>query len=143
MDVKGSGGGFFYGPFTSTQTIGPFINITPDANPLVYGAWNHLVVPIPTGRGRWIEFRVWPPQYGSLYFLQIGIGAAGSEILFQPSYGSGFSINWVNAPGSILWPVPYIISFPTSVGINRELSVRCATFAGGGAVLAAEIHLFN
>lgn len=141
MDVRGSGGGYFYGPFTSTQGIGPFINITPDAAPLVYGAWNHMAVPVLTGRGRWLQLNIWPNAYGALYFIQIGRGAAGSEILFQPSDGTGFSINWVTT--GIMWNVPYTISFPTSTGIGNELAIRCSSFAGGGPNLSAEIYLWN
>lgn len=140
MQVNGSGGGYFYGPFVSTQTIGPFINVTPDPVAGVYGPWLHLPAPILTGRGRWLELRAWPNVLGSLYFIQIAMGAAGSEVVFQPSDGSGFSVDWAAV---VPWTVPYIVAFPTSTGIGRELSIRCSSTPGFGSPLAVEIHLWN
>ena len=52
--IGGFGGGFFFGPFSSTQRIGIFTS-APGAGAGVYGAWAHLVVPIPNGLSRWLE----------------------------------------------------------------------------------------
>ena len=139
MSVGGSGGGYFYGPFVSTQGFGNY-TIVPAAGIGAYGAWSHLVAPIPTGRGRWIEILVWPAALGSIYTLQVGIGAAGAETLFQPSDGTGFYIDWFSA---IKWPVPFRIFFPTSVGTGREFSLRCASVPGNGANLTGLIYLWN
>jgi hypothetical protein len=57
MQVGGSGGGYFYGPFVSTQEFREY-QMVPDPLGAVYGAWNHLAVPILTGRGRWLEMSV-------------------------------------------------------------------------------------
>lgn len=139
MDVGSSGGGYFYGPFVSTQGFGNF-TASPSAIPAAYGNWAHLAVAIPTGKGRWFEMIVWPQDYGSIYTVQIGRGAIGAETLFQPSDGTGFYIDWFSA---IKWPIPYRLSFPTSVGLNQELCVRCASVPGGGQDLNFILYLWN
>jgi hypothetical protein len=105
-----------------------------------YGAWSHLPAPIPTGRGRWLELSLWPQNYGAIYTVQIGLGGAGAERLFQPSDGTGFYIDWFSV---IKWSVPFRISFPTSVGIGEEFCIRCASAPGGGADLTANLYLWN
>lgn len=143
MQIGSSGGGYFYGPFTSTQIFGPYAPV-PAVGVGVYGAWAHLVAPILTGKGRWIEIFVTPPAYGSIYGVQLGLGSVGNEVLFQPSTGpssqSGFYIDWF---GAIKWSVPFRIAFPTSVGNGKEISVRCASAPGGGLALSVLIYLWN
>jgi hypothetical protein len=139
MKVGGSGGGYFYGPFVSTQSFGTFV-CTPGIVINSFGAWAHLPAPVPTGRGRWLEMAVSPADYGCHYRVEIGIGALGSEVSFQPSDGQGFHIDWFS---TIKWIVPFRISFPTSVGVGREFSVRCASVPGGGADINVNIWLWN
>jgi hypothetical protein len=139
MKVGGSGGGYFYGPFVSTQIFGTF-QMTPGALPLQFGPWNHIGAPILTGRGRWLEMLIWPSNYGDRYFVEIGLGALGNEVLWQPSGGFGFEIHWDDP---IKWPVPFRLSFPSSVGTGKEFCTRCSTLAGGGLDIFATIWLWN
>lgn len=137
--ISGFGGGFFFGPFTSTQGFGTY-TMLPNALPGVYGAWAHLVVPIPTGSGRWLEASVWPNAYGAIYLVQVGLGALGAEKPFQPSDGTGFYIDWFSG---IKWIVPFRISFPTSMLAGQEICCRCASVPGGINQLTANIYLWN
>jgi hypothetical protein len=139
--IGGFGGGFFFAPFTSTQVIGTF-TVTSGAGLAVLGPWVHRnPVLLTAGATRWMELDVWPAVYGSEFTVQIGIGPAGSEVLFQPSTGNGFFIDWFS---QILWTVPFRISFPVSVPVGSEFSIRCASApAPGQAVINCAIYIWN
>jgi hypothetical protein len=141
MDVGSSGGGYFYGPFTTTQILGPY-TLIPNPGAGVYGAWIHVLGPL-TNKARWMQIVAWPAGYGSVYQFQIAIGAAGGETIIQPTPllgGSGFYVDW-NAV--IKWPVPYVQFFPGSVRAQQEISLRTASTPGGGLAVQALIYLWN
>jgi hypothetical protein len=103
--------------------------------PGVFGAWNHLggLGGLTVYKGRWIELTIWPSTLTAGYWLQMGIGAPGSEALYQPSSGgTGFFMDWLNV---IQFTVPYQISFPVSMPVNSDISFRCASAPAGTGVL--------
>ena len=137
--IGGFGGGFFFGPFTVTNGHGT-MTMVPAAGLGVYGAWAHAAPVVQTASGRWLEIDIWPNDYGAIYLVQIGLGSVGNEVLFQPSDGTGFYIDWFSA---IKWTVPFRISFPVTIPALSEFSVRCASAPGGTNQLAANIYLWN
>ena len=152
---SGSGGGYFYGPFTSTQNYSR-LALAAGALPLAFGAWAHYPAGTAlTGKGRWVSLSVWPNgvPYGNVYILQLGRGAPGAEIPFQPSVNPipggfpGFYIDffttWNDGLGHFqLNTIPWTISFPTSIGLNQEMCARCSSVPGAGALIM-DMYIFN
>ena len=137
--IAGFGGGFLAAPFSTTQSIGIF-TVIPNAIAGVYGNWSHLGAPILTGSARQIGISIWPIAYGSIYSVQIAMGSVGAEVLWQPSDGSGFYVDW----GSLLlWNVPREISFPILISGNKEFSCRCASTPGAGSNLKVNLYLWD
>ena len=137
--IGGFGGGYFFGPFSKTNGIG-LTGVNPGAVVGAYGAWVHSNPLTLTAGGRWLQVNIWPNAYGAIYTVQLGLGPAGSEILFQPSDGSGFYMDWFSA---IKWAVPFVISFPVTVPPQTDISIRCASAPGGTNQISATLYIWN
>ena len=146
--------GFFYERFISTQA---YTQLAVSANAIIgtFGAWAHFAAgTLKTGKARWLQLVVMPDGgWNNLYALQLGLGAAGAETLWQPTTnpipGSypGFVIDFfttlLDGTGQPVHTLmPWMLGFPVSTEANQELCARCLSVPGGGK-LKVDIYLFN
>jgi len=144
MSMQGVGAGFFYGPFTSTQVFGLYTPAT-TIIPFQYGAWSHLAAPPPTKRARWITMVVSPGSAPPIatYNLQLGLGTAGNEVLWQPSDGNFFYIDWLTPFATGGYVTPFVMSFPVSLIPGTEISCRVASSPAPAGQLNVFLYVFN
>lgn len=136
-----SGGGFFFSAFTKCAA---FPDLSVNCGVGAYGAWAHGAPPfVLTDRARFIQIDVEPNLVGvGPTYIQFGTGAAGSEIIWQPTGGTApqaFTIVWT---GLFTWQNPYSFVFPSSLPRGTELCAR-AQIAGGAMLINVSFYLFN
>lgn len=126
------GGGFFFAPFNNTATYGN-VALTNGALPGVPGAW--VEVTAASIQGRWLQIDIFNPSVANSYAVQLGTGAAGSEVLWQPTTGLGGF--WAEMPALTVHP-PRSYSFPITLQPNTRIAARSA-----GAALATIVIIVN
>lgn len=137
IDYSLSGGGFFYSSFTQ---VSAFNNFLPICGSGIYGNWAHLAPPaLLPHRGRWIHVDIAYPAQAGFYFFQLGLGGPGAEILWQPTDGNGFPVDW-SGPA---WNNPFSIEFPSSLVVGQEICCRSMVFVGLGVATPINIFIFN
>jgi hypothetical protein len=143
FSAQSNGGGFFFSPFSSTQVFGLYTP-TPDIVPLSYGPWFHIVPVILTRNARWLTMHVSPGPLPPVatYNVQLGLGPAGFERLWQPSDGNSFYIDWLS-PAPATFVIPFVMSFPITVVANNEISVRCSASPAPVGGLNVTLYVFN
>lgn len=126
------GGGYFFAPFDTTATYGN-VTLMNGAVVGVPGAWVEVVAS--SIRGRWVQIDISNPTVANSYAVQLGIGAAGSEVLWQPTTGIGGF--WAEMPIATVHP-PRSYNFPVTLPAGTRVVARSA-----GAVLATIVVILN
>lgn len=140
--VSAQGGGFFFGSFSRSviMLVGfPTAGFGP-------AAWTTMAIcPF---KGRWVNVRFTDTAatLTGVYYMQLALGAPGSEVLWQPSINGG--VYTVGFP----FTVPAIVtgnelrdfSFPTLIPSGSVISVRCgASTQPGVTALQCEVDIFG
>jgi hypothetical protein len=130
-NIYGGDGGFFYSPFHQCTALA---QLTFFCGVGVYSGWHHAVAPgsslIPH-RTRFIHIDISSQGAGvGVYYVQLGLGPVGSEVLWQPSDGNGFYLDLSLAGVLNSWKSPYSFDFPVGLGPNQEISARGMLFVG-------------
>ena len=112
------GGGYFFRSFTFTTVYQ--IGLQSSGVLGVPGAWFQLVDPTP--QGRWMQLLLSNPTAGvTLYLTQLGLGALGAEVAWQPIGGlGGFPAEF----DAVTVQNPWIYSFPISLQPGQRLAAR-------------------
>ncbi|MCP5101869.1 MAG: hypothetical protein GY950_00735 [bacterium] len=126
------GGGYFFSPFNVTATYGN-VALTNGALPGVPGAW--VEVTAASIRGRWLQVDIANPSVANSFAVQLGRGAPGLEVLWQPTAGLGGF--WAEMPIGTVHP-PRVYSFPISLEENTRIVARSS-----GAALATIVIIVN
>jgi hypothetical protein len=121
-----SGGGFFFSPFTFSYSF----NLNIAELPGVPGDWYPIVLNTPKP-GRWMQLCISEINTNTLYSLQLGIGAAGAQTVWQPTLGNFIDptfdirpfINTVSLPDNWKSTLKYY-NFPISLPRASNLWVR-------------------
>jgi hypothetical protein len=143
MKLSLSGGGFFFKPFTQTDSwLGYTVFPNPVAN--VFGAWAHSITPpLPiTSKGRWINIIVYSADMGAgaeTFLFQLGAGAPGSEAVLLPTNGNYFRYRYDPA----LPCLPHSFSFPYLMQAGMNICFRCMSNVAAGDNLYAQVYTWN
>jgi hypothetical protein len=116
------GGGFFFAPFTITQLDQQALGCPGTGLPN-FGLWQQLTPN--TIRGRWMQIFCRLPNVVGTYYIQLGLGAPGAEILWQPNAGTiGAFVFTVNA--ALEDPIANYI-FPISLDSGQRMVTRASS----------------
>ncbi len=122
MGISIFGGGFFYQPFQNTAL---YYGMLTTGEYHEFGAWAQFTASLPFP-GRWVDLRSYQEQPTSEFRVQLGIGPAGSETIWQPTVSSGilgFPFSYFGLVSAISVP-PIIYSFPVTVGQGVRICGR-------------------
>lgn len=139
MKVGQSGGGFFFKPFSKTQTFQNF-NINSPAVADAFGNWAHAFGPtVLTIGGRWIRFVFFANTIPDRVFnIEMGIGPVGGEVKFLPTTGA------IRFRTDSLQPTqPYTLSFPFRIPAGADISLRAASPSGIAALFTGAIYIWD
>ena len=121
------GGGNFYAPFNTT--FFSQFNVSTSALPGVFGPWFEVTTGI-TFPGRWIDVRLGsgPLMAGNIVALQLGLGAIGAEVPWQPAVAPpgiipAFTFVWTRDALGAFLPSPGFV-FPITLPQNRRVTCR-------------------
>jgi hypothetical protein len=116
------GGGFFFAPFTVTQLDrwGCFCLGTGLAN---FGPWQQVTPN--TIRARWMQVFITLPFLAGTYYIQIGLGTPGTEVLWQPNAGSIGAFRFI-ANVALDEPIANYV-FPISLDSGQRMVIRASS----------------
>jgi hypothetical protein len=147
MQAGAFGGGYFAASFNYHFTASiTLTGSTPAGN---YGAWSQIA--IPSSYVRWIVLQIYDNSATNVTMMQLGLGAAGAEVPFQPvvvvSGGGGggtailaFSFLWQAT--HVMMP-PYNLTFPVSLASGTRLSARIQHGVSAGATVKLHASLWG
>lgn len=136
MNIGLIGGGNFYAPFTQTAFY-QVTCVTPGIGG--FSPWALVVDPVPF-KGRWMDVRLFSTVApGNPVAVQLGLGPAGAEAGWQPTFSGGgvpaFLLTAQSTPFAGGIGLTYLdsapFSFPINLDINQRLSARGITFLAG------------
>lgn len=131
------GGGFFFAPFTKTEVDGTALLI-PGGGLAVYGPWAQ--VSNPTFRGRWMQLNGRLPNIAGSYQVQLGLGPAGLQAVWQPN--SGTLQAFLFSADIALNEPPQMYTFPISLDAGQALWAR-GSFAGAPTVFNLVVSIWG
>lgn len=126
------GGGFFFSPFTHTNLF-QVTCICPGGGLNLYGPW--VLGWTPTPRGRWCQINATLPPTTGRYCVQLGLGAPGAEVIWQPSAlgGGGGSFGFPFVVDVALNEPVAMYTFPISLEAGLRLTVQASKDTPGAS----------